>query len=312
MWKSPRYLSGTLASVMLAGALISSWTDAGATTHSVTDSGEPKRSVVTDNHGSWVATFTQGSRSVTIAGPERTFSEPTAASPVVTSTYVRLLPEPYSGTVDTKWLEAARVDPSPDLLAIAAQYIDGSPAIHDEAGIRIAGDASYGPLMADGKRAEGADFNDYFGMTWDYPEGPDSPEPKEINALDCSGFVRMVFGYRGGYPMTRSPAENRLPRRSYQMHESGPGTIIQQDKGTQLKAYKNIQAGDLVFFDAEEDPAGQMDHVGVYLGQDTAGKHRFISSRKSFDGPTMGDTNGRSILDGTGHYAKSFRAVRRL
>ena len=44
-------------------------------------------------------------------------------------------------------------------------------------------------------------------------------------------------------------------------------------------------------------------------GQDN---HRFISSRKSANGPTLGDTNGKSLLDGTGLYAKSFRAARRF
>ena len=56
----------------------------------------------------------------------------------------------------------------------------------------------------------------------------------------------------------------------------------------------------------------RIDHVGMYLGQDGARHHRFISSRKGADGPTLGDYKGKSILDGTGLFAKAFRAVRRL
>ena len=55
--------------------------------------------------------------------------------------------------------------------------------------------------------------------------------------------------------------------------------------------------------------------VGLFLGVDSAGYHRFISSRKSINGPTLGDYKGRSILEpvnGTGLYAHAFRAVRRL
>jgi hypothetical protein len=68
----------------------------------------------------------------------------------------------------------------------------------------------------------------------------------------------------------------------------------------------------LVFFDAAADDGKQIDHVGIYLGRDAGGNHRFVSSRKSINGPTLGDYNGRSILNGTGLYAKAFRAARRL
>jgi hypothetical protein len=73
-----------------------------------------------------------------------------------------------------------------------------------------------------------------------------------------------------------------------------------------------LQTGDLVFFDADpsDDPA--IDHVGMFLGRDEAGRSRFISSRKSPNGPTLGDVHGASLLDGTGLYARSFRSARRL
>jgi len=50
----------------------------------------------------------------------------------------------------------------------------------------------------------------------------------------------------------------------------------------------------------------------MYLGVDSGGHHRFVSSRKTANGPTLGDLGGKSLLDGTGHYAVSFRAARRL
>lgn len=311
MWKNPRHLFSTVAALLLLASLVA-WTGPETTMHVTSDGAEPQKTVVTDSSGSWVATFTYGSRTVALDGPKRTFSEPTAASAVITSTYVRLLPAPYSGTVDSAWLRAAKNDTSPDLLAIAAQYVQGSPDLRNDSGLRIAGDAGYGPLQSDGTRKEGADFNDYLGTSWNYADGADAPEAAELGDLDCSGFVRMVFGYRGGLPMTRDPDEDRLPRRSHDILEYGPGTLIHHNRWSQLKTFDRIQTGDLVFFDAEEDPDGQIDHVGIYLGQDTAGKHRFISSRKSANGPTMGDTNGRSILDGTGYYAKAFRAARRI
>ena len=72
------------------------------------------------------------------------------------------------------------------------------------------------------------------------------------------------------------------------------------------------QVGDLVFFDASTDDGAAIDHVGIYLGVDSAGHRRFISSRKKANGPTMGDVGGASIIDGGGYWAAAFRAVRRI
>jgi cell wall-associated NlpC family hydrolase len=277
----------------------------------VTGNGAAGMTKVFDGAGKWTATFTPGARTVALAGPERTFAEATAGAAVVTSTYVRLLPEPFTGDVDVVWLRSAMTDPSPDLLAIAAQYVRQAPALFDGAALQTAGDAGYGPASEDGNLRKGADFNDYLGIAWDYAGESDEPEADELGALDCSGFVRMVFGYRGGMPMTRDPADGFLPRRSFEMLDAGPGSIIHRSAG-RLEELAGIQPGDLVFFDAAPDAAGQIDHVGVFVGVDTKGNHRFISSRKTADGPTMGDEGGRSILDGTGHYAEAWRGVRRL
>lgn len=183
---------------------------------------------------------------------------------------------------------------------------------------QISGDASYGPLQE-----EGSDFNDYVGIRWLHPnDPPDEPEPNQLRCLDCSGFMRMVWGYRhhlpgSGYldsvPLSLRPKNgSALPRRAVEMYHCAPGLILAADNGSQLEDFEHIDIGDLVFFDGSDDDGDDIDHVGMYLGTDTGGHHRFISSRKTPDDPTFADYGGSSVLDGAGHYAKAFRAIRRL
>lgn len=303
------FLGGILATAALATVAT---IPAGASpTYTMTQQSDPARTVVTDANGTWLATFTEGARTVALAGPARTFAEATAAHPVASTTWVRLLAAPFAGAVDTAWLDAALTDTSPDMLAIAMQYIVGAPSLYNTAGLRIAGDAHYGALQADGTRREGSDFNDYLGVAWSYGTSTDKPEADELGSLDCSGFTRMVWGYRGGIPLILSPNGVALPRRAYQQHTSAPG-VLTIDSTVQVTDFSRLQPGDLVFFDADAGDGTQVDHVGTYLGPDTGGHHRFISSRKGANGPTLGDTNGKSLLDGTGLYARAFRAARRL
>jgi len=103
-----------------------------------------------------------------------------------------------------------------------------------------------------------------------------------------------------------------MPRRSFEIADWAPGIIVIANKGTQATDFSKLNIGDLVFFDASTDDGTQIDHVGMYIGIDENGTHRFISSRKSIDGPTLGDYNGKSVLDGTGLYAKGFRSARRM
>lgn len=275
----------------------------------------PARTLVTDAQGAWVATFTDGARTVTLAGPARTFSEATATYAVTSAVWVRPLPAPFAGTVDEAWLDARLADRSPDILALATQYLADAPPLYDAAGLQLAGDASYGPLLADGTRQEGSDFNDYLGVTWTYPDGTrDAPETAQLRSLDCSGLVRMVWGYRSGLPLSLAVLADHsaLPRRAYQMYDGAPGPVLVADSGLQVTDFSRLSAGDLLFFDAATDDGTQLDHVGLYLGVDAGGLHRFLSSRKSIDGPTLGDYAGKSVLDGTGLYARAFRAARRL
>jgi cell wall-associated NlpC family hydrolase len=286
---------------------------------------DPDRVEVWSSAGEWLATFTTPAYTVTLKGPRRRFTEATAGASVSHSIWVRTLPAPFSGEVDTDWLAAAleaNANRVPDVLALAMQYIKGAPPV-EEAGRQIAGDAGYGPLE-DGERQEGADFNDYLGMPWTYPDGElDPPETRQWRCLDCSGFVRMVWGFRhhlrnGSYldtvPLSLHPGADHgaIPRRAFQIYAAAPGAIVIPNEERQVAEFGRLAVGDLVFFDADAGDGTQLDHVGMYLGPDAARQYRFLSSRKQINGPTLGDYKGRSVLDGTGLYAKAFRAARRL
>lgn len=271
----------------------------------------PARTLVKDGSGRLLATLTDGSRSVVLTGPARRLAESGTTETVTTTAWVRLLPGPFRGTVDTAWVRDRLADSSPDLLAAAMAYVTGAPTVAGADGGTVSSDASYGPLV-DGSRQEGSDWNDYLGVTATYDGVADAPEAAQAGALDCSGFVRMVFGVAGGFPMTVVPDGVRLPRRAVQMATQAPGTVVVPDRGRQVTSFGALLAGDLVLFDASTDDGTAVDHVGIYLGKDSLGRQRFVSSRKTVDGPTLGDVGGRSVLDGTGLYATSFRTVRRL
>ena len=75
---------------------------------------------------------------------------------------------------------------------------------------------------------------------------------------------------------------------------------------------KRLQIGDLLFFDLDPVDGPLLDHSAIFLGVDSAGRPRFISSRKHYNGPTMGDKNGASVLTGDGVLAQAFRLARRI
>ncbi len=269
------------------------------------------RTVVVTRSGR-TATFTEGARTVTITGASRTFGESTTSATVTSSVWVRLLRTPFSGTIPETWLSAALADRSPDVLATAMQYTTGAPTVLDGTGGVVSDDADYGPLQEDGTRQEGSDFNDYLGTTWFYASGADEPEADQLGALDCSGFVRMVVGHRLGFPLVLDPDGRALPRRAVQMAASAPGVAVVPDTGARAIDTSALRPGDLVFFDVSTNDGSDIDHVGIYLGKDSAGAPRFVSSRKTANGPTMGDIAGRSTLNGTGFYASGWRSARRL
>jgi hypothetical protein len=274
---------------------------------------DPARTILERPCGTRQAVLTDGARTVVLEGAERRFFEPSAGAAVRSTGWVRILPAPYAGSPDAateSWVDAALADSSSDVLALAMQYLEGAPPILNM-GVQVAGDADYGPLSELEMRLEGADFNDYLGLRWTYPDGTiDKPKSEMLHSLDCSGYMRMIWGYRSGLPLAPGPSNTALSRRAVQMEAATFGvTIIPAGPAPALD---RLQTGDLVFFDADPTDGPAIDHVGMYLGRDEAGHVRFLSSRKSPNGPTFGDLHGASILDGPGLYAKSFRSARRL
>ncbi|WP_433559496.1 NlpC/P60 family protein [Pseudonocardia xinjiangensis] len=279
------------------------------------------RTSMVDAAGTVRATFTDGARTVTLDGPLRRFAEPrfTTAS-VSTRVWVRLLPRPWHEGAQREawfqpWLAENLNSTAPDVLAVAAEYLDGVPDGFDGGGVRVRGDARAGPSgPPDAPPLENSDFYDYLGIPWTFG-GDDvrTPDLARYGAVDCSGFVRLVFGYRSGYPLlgTNGPGPG-LPRRAWAMHEVGPGIAVLPDMGAPPSNLGALQAGDLLFFDLDRATDRRIDHVAIYLGRDGAGHHRFVSSRARADGPTLGDAGGTSLLDGGGHYARAFRAAKRL
>lgn len=282
---------------------------------------DPARSTLVDGAGTVLATFTDGARTATLDGPSRTFAEPQfGGAPVTTREWVRLLPEEWTaGAEDAPWfrpwLQQQLGSTEPDVLAVATEYLDGAPEVRDAEGVRTAGDARYGPPGPDGSPPdEDSDFVDYLGVRWEFADGESRrPEPDRYGAADCSGYVRLVYGYRLGYPLlaTNEPGPG-LPRRALAMAGVGPGTVVLPDTGAPPADLGSLQAGDLLFFDLDQAPDQQIDHSAIYLGRDDAGKHRFVSSRIRADGPTMGDLGGSSLLDDGGHYSRGFRSAKRL
>lgn len=280
-----------------------------------------------------VAWFTAGSYTVRMTGPSRTLQPNVTSVPAVTTTdWVRTLPAPFSTSTMTQtqmsaWLNAARAvncaSGTPDVLAIGYEYIESAPR-----------EAAY---------ALGADFHDYLGTSWDPLDGSAvSPDPTQLGDLDCSGYMRLIWGGRSNFtynnvaasiPLSLNALTNALPRASKDQYQYGPGKIIVPFRtGTGFNGIPSsselaaLQAGDLVFFDTACDytvttPSCGKDwnaisHVGMYVGKDSSGNYRFTSSRSTANGPTVANTGGWSVFNNatgiSGTYHKRFRAARRL
>ncbi|WP_157063469.1 NlpC/P60 family protein [Luteipulveratus mongoliensis] len=286
-----------------------------------TRAANPARTLVHDEKKRLVATFTDKARTVTLVGPKRVFAEPEGTGATVTSTtWARLAPQPWAAGAEQgwakPWLVTALQDTKPDILGIAMQYIQGARDIVDTHGRRYAGNASFGPPGVGALRLEASDFYDYLGVPWTFPDGRTKPADKaRLGAMDCSGYLRMVFGYRLGLPLM-SKSEPRpgpaMPRRAYAMAAYGPGISVIPDRNVRpaLASLGALLPGDTVYFITDAEPG--IDHSGIFLGIDSEGKHRFISSRGGPDGPTMGDVAGKSVLDGDSMFTRGFRTARRF
>jgi cell wall-associated NlpC family hydrolase len=289
----------------------------------------PARSVLRGSDGQVKAVFTDGARTATLTGPARTFTEPSSTSSKVSTTdWVRLMPEPWKKDADKeKWFkdwyaeyEASKED---DLLAISFQYVAGAKQKKDEQGTVYAGDANFGPLNTAGAeggdlRLEQSDFYDYLGVQYPFRDGViGQPETARARSIDCSGYMRMVFGYRARYPlMSSDESGDGLPRTANGMARSDQGADILPLTGISAKdrptGIDQLQPGDLVFFKLDTRTKERLDHVGMVLGYDTEGHLLFVSSREEVNGPTIGDVGGVSRLDGNGYYAKTLRSAKRL
>lgn len=243
--------------------------------------------------------------------------------PTVThSTWVRVLDQPFNGQWTAALAEQIRrwaADTSDDVLAHAMQYITGAPPVSSTAldDAQVAGQSHYGPLDTEGVPREGADFHEYMGLPWTFPNGEHVADagPDWEKSLDCSGFVRMIYGYWSHIPMVRNQDIDGtvLPRQTKDIGPDGPGIIVAQATD-EVPSITAMQIGDVPHFDATSDgeTAGQLDHNGIYLGVDQDGHPRFINSRKTPNGPTFGDLGGSSRLDGDGLYATTLRLIRRF
>jgi hypothetical protein len=258
----------------------------------------PARTVVRDERGVIVATFTDGARTALINGPTRTFQNPARTQvQVTTPAWVRLTPEPWTANAEhaawlRPWLDVALTDRSDDVLAVAAQYLNGAAQATDAKAVRFRGDARFGH----------ADFSDYLGVTWSFPGGPtEKPEPDGYGALDPAGYVRMVYGYRAGYPLrSASGAGTGLPRT--------PKAMAALDEGAPIPADRlALQPGDLLFF---ATGGTEVDSVGIFFGLDQNGRARFLSSRKRTDGPAF--SNDVALFNQGNRKSPVLHSVRRL
>ncbi|MER7377357.1 NlpC/P60 family protein [Streptomyces lanatus] len=292
--------------------------------------GNPARTVARDRHGTVVATFTDGARTAVLTGPGRTFAEPrTTGAKVVTKSWVRLLPKPWARGAERSgwfrtWLKSRLGSRDPDILATAFDYVAGAPARTTTAGVRYSGAARYTPDTAGdsaragqgkSKRRTGSDFYDYLGIPYTFPDTVTRrPEKDRARSVDSSGYVRLVYGYRSGFPLNSrdSAAGSGLQRTPDAIAHERLGIPVIPLTDRRPAVIQQLQPGDLVFFRTRELPGKRIGHIGIYLGLDTADHPRFISSRKNAGGPTMGDKGGTARLDGEGYYAQGLRGARRL
>ncbi|NUQ75979.1 MAG: hypothetical protein HUU21_20760 [Polyangiaceae bacterium] len=267
-----------------------------------------------------VARFTEGAYTVAVKGyTTRSFATTDtdgSAVNVTHDTYVRTLPAPFSSSMSdtdkTNWLLAAReanCHGDKDILAIANQYAENAAETW-VSGVRLMGDADYG---------SGCDFHDYLCTSWTPPDGnprpadlacqaslacPDPLAASNIGSMDCSGFVRMVYGHRNNfeaqlpaytaslglsvfrYPLSTSQAPTHLPRASRNQYRYGSGMKVIPFRVASVPTQAEIDAlqpGDLVFFNLDNTSATCCEpstpdeddtcceegitHVGIFVGE---------------------------------------------
>lgn len=268
------------------------------------------QTTVTGPDGKAVATLTRGARTVVFAGHERVFKE-TANTPatITTTAWVRVAPQPWQpGEWGTdwfrEWFPQQIGSQSPDVFGAAMEYLVTEP------------DAAKFALNRDGDTVDGADFNDYLGQDWTFPGGKVvRADPKWLRGLDCSGYLRLVYGYRMGvtlYPSGVTGPVDGLPRTARLIATNSKHVdVAVPDQPDQRPAnLDRIQPGDLVFFALHTETG--ISHSGIYLGKDNDGRMRFVSSRGTAGGPTFSDIKGASVIDPGTYFGDRLRRVIRL
>ncbi|MFC0507803.1 NlpC/P60 family protein [Micromonospora costi] len=270
-----------------------------------------------------VATLTVGARTVVVAGPHRQFAEPSSTPAVIDSTsWVRVAPQAWQPqrSEDEKfagWLLDQIEDESPpiDVLGATMQYLADAPDGRNRDGVRYIGDAGFGYVHSADER-DGADFYDYLEIPWKFSDtGKAKPSKRWDRDLDCSGYVRLIYGYRFGIPLLNGPVSttvNGLPRTAASMAAYARSVLIAAGRTPSRPPtdLSTLLPGDLVFFALHDDP-NLITHSGIYLGKDTDGGMRFVSSRGTVDGPTFGDVRGDGVVD-SGYFGDRLRRVIRL
>lgn len=276
----------------------------------------PARTVARNSAGAVVATFTDGARTAVLAGPARLFRASRATPSVISnSEWVRLIPQPWvegaeGATWFRPWLHSALADRSPDVLAIALAYLDAGPTVPSDRTPVVRHDQSRSD-----SRKRPPDFYDYLGISWIFPDSVRrKPNPELAGEISSSGFVRLVFGYRAGYPMRSSDRPgNGLPRSALAMSQAGPGVPVVPDRVRSSSRYNVLQPGDLVFFDLGPDNGRPVDCVGMYVGMDSNGHRRFVAGRSaSRHAATPGDGTPMLQLDDSGRFSQGFHSAKRI
>jgi hypothetical protein len=279
------------------------------------------RTIVYDLDHKKIATLTEGARMVVFEGKARTFTEPdNTKAQVISNTYVRIAPKAWFTGAHTEkwfymWFFKMLTTKDDDILGIAMQYLDGTPIKRDKDDVPYAGDAGFG-LVRTSDTVDGADFYDYLGIPWKWQDGTVSrPSSRWYRKVDCSGYLRLVYGYRGGIETFRENTYvDGLPRTAFAMATLAPSVLIAKgstpSKSPSDSDLVHLLPGDAVFFALHKDP-DFISHSGVYMGDDTRGHMRFVSSRTSINGPTFGDFTTKSIFD-EGFFRSRLRRVVRF
>lgn len=156
----------------------------------------------------------------------------------MTENWVRLMPEPWKPGAENEqwfkeWFKKYFGSQEDDVFAMAFQYGDQAPVKKDAQGTSYAGDASFGPLNPTGSagndlRLEQSDFYDYLGTPYVFRDGTKKqPQTARYRSMDCSGFVRTVFGYRARYPLLSDDKPGSgLPRTANGMARSALGADV--------------------------------------------------------------------------------------